>query len=66
MKDNKEDISQRCREIESKIVSGETSLPTVEAVTVALYLRFLKRISAHSRNLISSVVNPFDRIGYPE
>ena len=33
---------------------------------VALYLRFLKRISAHSRNLISSVVNPFDRIGYRE
>jgi hypothetical protein len=26
----------------------------------------LKRIAAHSRNLISSIVNPFERIGYPE
>ena len=36
------------------------------ASSVALYSRYLKRIAAHSRNLISSVVNPFERIGYPE
>ena len=28
--------------------------------------RYLKRIAAHSRNLISSIVNPFERIGYKE
>ena len=32
----------------------------------SLYSRYLKRIAAHSRNLISSIVNPFERIGYPE
>jgi len=31
-----------------------------------MYSRYLKRIAAHSRNLISSVVNPFERIGYKE
>ena len=36
------------------------------ASAVGLYARYLKRVAAHSRNLISSVVNPFERIGYPE
>ena len=66
MQDYKEDISIKCREIEARLVRGETNLPSAEAVALALYLRFLKRISAHSRNLISSLVNPFDRIGYEE
>ena len=35
-----------------------------EAVATALYIRYLKRISAHLKNVASSVVNPFDRIGY--
>ena len=66
MEQYKADISNRCNEIERRLVAGSAELPAAEAVTVALYLRFLKRISAHSRNLISSVVNPFDRIGYRE
>ena len=28
------------------------------------YFRYLKRINAHLRNIISSVINPYDRIGY--
>ncbi|HID30871.1 MAG TPA: hypothetical protein EYP19_12835 [Desulfobacterales bacterium] len=35
-----------------------------EAVALALYLRWLKRINAHLRNIASSVVNPFDRLGF--
>jgi phosphate uptake regulator len=35
-----------------------------EAVATALYVRYLKRISSHLKNVASSVVNPFDRIGY--
>jgi phosphate transport system protein len=66
MHEYKEDISRQCREMERSLVTGAVTLPSREAVTLALYLRFLKRISAHSRNLISSVVNPFDRIGYGE
>lgn len=30
----------------------------------ALYFRYLKRINAHLRNIVSSVINPYDRIGY--
>lgn len=66
MEEYKEDISKQVRECEEKLVAGEVELPAAEAVTVALYMRFLKRIAAHSRNLISSIVNPFDRIGYGE
>ncbi len=37
-----------------------------EAVTAALYLRYLKRVSAHVKNVATSVVNPFYRIGFRE
>ena len=66
MEEYKQDISKQCRDIEVDLLTGQTDLQTEEAVAVALYTRFLKRISAHSRNLVSSLVNPFDRIGYPE
>ena len=35
-----------------------------EAVSLSLYFRWLKRINSHLRNITTSVVNPFDRIGY--
>jgi phosphate uptake regulator len=37
-----------------------------EAVTAALYLRYLKRVSAHIKNVATSVVNPYYRIGFRE
>lgn len=37
-----------------------------EAVVAALYLRYLKRVSAHLKNVATSVVNPYYRIGYRE
>lgn len=36
------------------------------AVTAALYLRYLKRVSAHLKNMATSVLNPYHRIGYRE
>lgn len=36
------------------------------AVTVAMYLRYLKRVSAHLKNVATSVVNPYHRIGFRE
>ena len=33
---------------------------------VALYARYLKRVGGHSHNIVTSVVNPFPRIGYRE
>ncbi|KPK67802.1 hypothetical protein AMJ71_10335 [candidate division TA06 bacterium SM1_40] len=35
-----------------------------DAVTLALYMRYLKRISSHLVNIATSITNPFDRIGY--
>jgi phosphate uptake regulator len=35
-----------------------------DAASLALYIRFLKRINSHLRNITTSVVNPFDRIGF--
>ena len=66
MKDYKVDISSQVTAMEKQLVAGETDLAVSDAVALALYMRFLKRISAHSRNLISSLVNPVDRIGYAE
>ncbi len=63
----KENISTQSDAITNDIISGKISdLDTGSASAVGLYARYLKRIAAHSRNLISSVVNPFERIGYPE
>jgi len=67
MGDYKENISSQSDSITNEIIMGK--IDDVEqgtASAVGLYARYLKRISAHSRNLISSVVNPFERIGYPE
>ena len=67
MQDYKTEISSKCEEITKSIVSGKASnMSASDAAAVALYSRYLKRISAHCRNLISSIVNPFERIGYPE
>lgn len=60
-------IARRSDEIINSLVArGEPSLPCTEAVSTAMYLRFLKRVSAHLMNIASSVVNPFDRIGFRE
>jgi phosphate transport system protein len=63
----KEGLSSACDHIVSQIVSGKVSdLPAADAAAIVLYVRYLKRIGAHSRNIITSVVNPFHRIGYRE
>ena len=56
-------IGRRCEEEIVRIMQSET-LTLHDAVILALAARFLKRISAHLSNLASSVVNPFDRIGF--
>jgi Na+/phosphate symporter len=35
-----------------------------ESVALTLYYRYLKRINSHLRNIASSVVNPFHKIGF--
>ena len=67
MGDYKDHISKQSDSITNDIIQGKIGdLNIGTASAVGLYSRYLKRIAAHSRNLISSVVNPFERIGYPE
>ena len=63
----KKNISKQSDAVTNDIIAGKIGdLETGTASAVGLYSRYLKRIAAHSRNLSSSIVNPFERIGYPE
>jgi len=42
----------------------DPSIRPGDAAAMALYIRFLKRVNSHLRNITTSVVNPFDRIGF--
>jgi phosphate uptake regulator len=58
-------ISRKADDILVALIEKEdTGLTCRDAVATAMYLRYLKRISAHLMNIASSVVNPFDRIGF--
>ena len=67
MNNYKDGLSDACEEISNSILTGTvTELNSSDATAVSLYARFLKRISSHSRNIVTSVVNPFHRFGYRE
>lgn len=58
-------IRARCDAIVTDLIKGEEpALSARDAVAVALYVRYLKRVGAHLMNVLSSVVNPFEKIGY--
>ena len=48
----------------SLIKETDPSITSGSAAALALYFRSLKRINGHLRNVTTSVVNPFHRIGY--
>jgi len=50
-------VNDYINEVDKEISSGD-------AVTLAMYFRYLKRINSHLRNIATSVVNPFDHIGF--
>jgi len=60
-------IIKRCDEVVAGLIKAEDqTLTSTDAVSTALYARYLKRIAAHLINVSSSVVNPFERIGFRE
>lgn len=62
-----EATAKKSEMIVSNLIQGkEESLKISDAVCVALYARYLKRINAHLTNIASSIVNPFPRIGFRE
>jgi phosphate uptake regulator len=48
------------------IKGGDEAMGRGQTAAVALYVRYLKRVGAHLLNILSSIVNPFERIGYQE
>jgi phosphate transport system protein len=67
MKTYKGSLSTDCEKIVERLVGDQASdLTAGNAAAIALYVRYLKRIAGHSRNIVTSVVNPFPRIGYRE
>ena len=60
------DVSRDSAIMDNTLVKGECNFSISDAVTLALYARFLKRIAAHLYNICTSIVNPFHRIGFKE
>jgi phosphate transport system protein len=59
-------VNPACDRITNLLCSGgeDCGLPANTQVTLALYVRYLKRINSHWLNVLTSVVSPFDRIGF--
>ena len=67
MKTYKKGVRKTTDSIVRKLIEGKIDAGNCQsATTLALYARYLKRISAHLNNILSSVVNPFERIGFKE
>ena len=50
--------------VRDMILARDAGLKTSDAVVIALYARYLKRINAHLSNIASSICNPFPRLGF--
>jgi len=58
-------VSRVCDDCLYRLVKEEDkNMRCGDAVSLGLYFRWLKRISSHLRNITTSVVNPFDSIGF--
>lgn len=60
-------ILKKCDEILTRLIQEsepDAACTAGNAVTTALYTRYLKRMSAHLLNICTSVVNPFEAISF--
>ncbi len=58
-------VNRLCDERVIDYIKGtDSNVSSNDAASLALYFRYLKRINSHLRNVATSVVNPFDKIGY--
>jgi len=55
-------VCRRCDEQIEAIIAGDG--PGGAAATGALAYRYLKRVTAHSANVVTSVLVPVDQLGY--
>jgi phosphate uptake regulator len=67
MKSYTTDTGSICDRLVNDLVAGKVGDQSpADAAALALYIRYLKRIGSHLKNMVTSVVNPFDRIGFVE
>ena len=57
------ELIDECQDL-LEILIEDDSLNSKEGIIYSLLIRHLKRVSAHVRNVCSSIVNPFYRLGY--
>ena len=58
-------VKHQCDEFLAVLLKGKKlKIKVSDAVALALYLRYLKRVAAHLMNVATSIVNPFHKIGY--
>ena len=63
--DEHRSITKQCDIIVNELVTEpNTEMPSNDLVALALFIRYLKRISSHLTNIVSSVVNPFEKLGF--
>lgn len=65
MKDYREQLAGKSDEIVNNVLNGQLDFgSSSKTAAVTLYARYLKRIGAHLKNITTTLVNPFDSIGY--
>jgi phosphate uptake regulator len=65
LKSYKKMITKVSDDIVKNIASGKIQFnDSSQGASIVLYARYLKRIGAHLKNITSTIVNPYDRIGY--
>jgi len=60
------EVKKMCDSLISTLLTTEQKFETQEAVALALYLRYLKRVAAHIQNVTSTIVKPFHLIKYQD
>lgn len=67
MEGYKELVTSKSDEIVNGVLRNEIHFGgESRTAAITLYARYLKRIGAHLKNITSTLVNPFDSIGYKE
>jgi len=64
MEENAEINSQCDNMLDELILTDNENIKVGDGVALTLYIRYLKRVSAHLQNIASSIVNPFHNIGF--
>lgn len=58
-------VKKQCTKFSTDLLNDDKfELKSRDAVALALYLRYLKRVASHLMNVATSIVNPFHKIGY--